>query len=267
MFELAKKEFLTAKEALDTTKKTKAEVKAMLEERRKQDEEELLKPVLAQESQDEKQRAEKRLALLMELKKEIEDFLKSSDLCQEKTKRIIEDFVFVSGIGEEFPAEIKESAQSLIGHFLKSEDLESVVTLLKARSGSLFKETEWAEKRQKYIDYLSADPKPEIKDSAKYILAYGEYAQDIAKLFELCGRLDRAEAPKDFVGVYYSEETALLLAMAAIGEFGKVAQHIYYVPPYGTEDNDRESLEYCHDKAYGEMEASVSSEKQEKQPE
>ena len=85
-------------------------------------------------------------------------------------------------------------------------------------------------------------------------MGYGEYVEDIVKLFEVCGRMDRRVAPKDFKGVYYSEKTALLMAMGALDEFGDVAKHLYYVPPFGTQDSDRETLVYYHNKGYFEEE-------------
>jgi len=147
-------------------------------------------------------------------------------------------------------------------------DIESAVTFLKARCGTLFKESELLERRQQYIEYLAQNPSPEVEQNSKYILNYGEYIEDIVKLFEVCGRLDKKSAPKGFEGIYYSEETALLMAMGALDEFGDVAQHLYYVPPFGTQDSDRETLVYYHNKGYSEGEkaerkqAETSSEKQ-----
>ena len=35
-----------------------------------------------------------------------------------------------------------------------------------------------------------------------------------------------------------------------LDEFGDVARHLYYVPPFGTQDNDRETLVYYHNQGY-----------------
>ena len=38
--------------------------------------------------------------------------------------------------------------------------------------------------------------------------------------------------------------------MGALDEFGDVAKHLYYVPPFGTQDSDRETFVYYHNKGY-----------------
>jgi hypothetical protein len=154
------------------------------------------------------------------------------------------------------PFDLKKPAQPLYDYFLSEGDIESAVTFLKARCGSLFKEDEFAERRQKYIEYLAENPTPVVEQNSKYIMGYGEYIEDIVKLFEVCGKADKKAAPKDFEGIFYSEETALLMAMGALDEFGDVAKHLYYVPPFGTQDSDRETLVYYHNKGYTEGEMS-----------
>ena len=255
MFERAKRQFLKSQFDLNKTKKTKKEVEEMLQERRKQDEKTYLMPVLEKEKEDTKTRDEKKQHLLMVLKEELEKFVKSAEAQEDldEAKRLLEAIVFAVSIDKKFPETIKESARALFYYFLKIEDIESAVTFLKARSGSLFKEQEYLEKREKYIEYLSQNSAPEVSQESKYILNYGEYREDILRLLELCGKRDKRSAPKGFKGVYYSEESALLVAMGAIGEFGELAYHIYYVPPFGTQDCDRETLEYWHDKGFEEF--------------
>ena len=248
MFKEIKKQYLKSQEDLDKTRQDKKQTKEFLEARRKKDEEEFLKPVLDKESEEKKVLETKKKALLSELEKELETFKKSQS--PEMADAILEAFVFVSSIDKKMPESLKDKAQPLYEYFLGKADIESAVTFLKARCGTLFKEDEIAERRQKYIEYLAENPTPVVEQNSKYIMGYGEYVEDIVKLFEVCGKLDRKAAPKGFEGIYYSEETALLMAMGALDEFGDVAKHLYYVPPFGTQDNDRETLIYYHNQGY-----------------
>ena len=52
------------------------------------------------------------------------------------------------------------------------------------------------------------------------------------------------------------------MAMGALDEFGDVAKHLYYVPPFGTQDSDRETLVYYHNKGY--EESGMGTQKEEK---
>ena len=260
MFKEIKKQYLKSQEDLEKTREDKKLTKEFLEERRKKDEEEFLAPVLKQESDRKKVVAEMRKTLLAELKKELDAFSKSQS--KEMADALLDAFVFVSSLDKVMPFDLKKPAQPLYDYFLSEGDIESAVTFLKARCGSLFKEDEFAERRQKYIEYLAENPTPVVEQNSKYIMGYGEYIEDIVKLFEICGRLDKKSAPKEFEGIFYSEETALLMAMGALDEFGDVAKHLYYVPPFGTQDSDRETLVYYHNKGY--EEAGKGTQKEEK---
>lgn len=252
MFKEIKKQYLLSVEDLDKTKQEKKAVKAMLEEKRKKDEEEFLEPVLKQESERKKVLEDKKKALLVELSKGLQAFSKSQT--KQVADELLESFVFVSSIDGKMPQALKETSKPLYDYFLGEGDIESAVTFLKARCGTLFTEDELVERRQKYIEYLAENPEPVVEQNSKYIMGYGEYIEDIVKLFEVCGKLDKKSAPKDFEGIYYSTESALLMAMGALDEFGDVAKHLYYVPPFGTQDSDRETLVYYHNKGYIEAE-------------
>lgn len=260
MFKEIKKQYLKSQEDLDKTREDKKATKEFLEERRKKDEEEFLKPVLDKESEEKKVLESQKKALLAELAKELESFKKSQS--PEMASALLDAFVFVSSIDKKMPESLKDKSQPLYEYFLGVADIESAVTFLKARVGTLFKESELVERRQKYIEYLAENTTPVVETNSKYIMGYGEYIEDIVKLFEVCGKLDRQSAPKGFEGIYYSEETALLMAMGALDEFGDVAKHLYYVPPFGTQDSDRETLVYYHNKGY--EESGMGTQKEEK---
>ena len=252
MFKEMKKQYLKSQEDLLKTKEDKKHTKEFLEERRKKDEEEFLKPILNKESEEKKAVSEKKKTLLTELAKELEEFSKFPK--KEQAGELLDAVVFVSSFDKVMTDSLKKPSKPLYDYFLGVGDIESAVTFLKARCGSLFKEDELAPRRQKYIEYLAENPTPVVEQNSKYILNYGEYIEDIVKLFEVCGRLDKKASPKDYEGIFYSEETALLIAMGALDEFGDVAQHLYYVPPFGTQDSDRETLVYYHTKGYTECE-------------
>ena len=252
MFKELKEQYLKSQEDLEKTKQEKQATKEFLEERKKQDEEQFLSPILKKESEDKKAVAEIKKALLAELAKELDVFSKSQK--KDVADKILEAVVFVSSIDKIMPASLKKQAQPLYDYFLSEGDIESAVTFLKARCGTLFKEDELVERRQKYIEYLAENPTPVVEQNSKYIMGYGEYVEDIVKLFEVCGKLDKKAAPKDYEGIFYSEESALLMVMGALDEFGDVAKHLYYVPPFGTQDSDRETLVYYHNKGYKESE-------------
>lgn len=258
MFKEIKEQYLKSQEDLEKTKQEKQKTKEFLEERRRIDEGIYLEPVLKQESEDKKSLAEKKKALLLELSKELEEFAKSPKT--EVASALLEAVVFVSSIDEKLPESLKKPSKPLYDYFLGVGDIESAVTFLKARCGTLFKEAELLERRQQYIEYLAQNPSPVVEQNSKYILGYGEYIEDIVKLFEVCGKIDRKAAPKGFEGIYYSEETALLMAMGALDEFGDVAKHLYYVPPFGTQDSDRETLVYYHNKGYEEAGKGIQKE-------
>ena len=252
MFKEIKRQYLLSVDELDKTEQEKVSIKAMLDERRKKDEEEFLSPVLRQESERKKCLSEKKKTLLEELSNELQEFSKIQT--KEGADELLEAFVFVSSIDGKMHQTLKDSSKPLYDYFLSVGDIDSAVTFLKARCGSLFIEDELVERRQKYIEYLSENAEPVVEQNSKYILGYGEYIEDIIKLFEVCGRIDKKSAPEDFEGIYYSAETALLMAMGALDEFGDVARHLYYVPPFGTQDSDRETLVYYHNKGYQEAE-------------
>ena len=253
MFKEIKEQYLKEQEDLKRIKSEKKAVKEFLEERRKKDEEMYLNEILIQAEENKKSLESKKKVLLRELSQELEEFSKMPK--KEKASELLEALVFASSIDKKMPESLKKVSKSLYDYFLAEGDIDSAVTFLKARCGSLFKEDELVSRREEYIRYLEVNPNPEVEKNSRYIIGYGEYVEDIVRLFEVCGRLDRESAPKDFKGIYYSEKTALLLVMGALDEFGDVLQHLYYVPPFGTQDCDRETLMCHHNKGYMENES------------
>ena len=171
MFKEIKKQYLKSQEDLDKTREDKKATKEFLEERRRKDEEEFLKPILDKESEEKKVLESQKKALLAELAKELESFKKSQS--PEMSSALLDAFVFVSSIDKKMPESLKDKSQPLYEYFLGVADIESAVTFLKARVGTLFKESELVERRQKYIEYLAENTTPVVETNSKYIMGYG----------------------------------------------------------------------------------------------
>ncbi len=191
---------------------------------------------------------------------ELDAFAKGEDTLT--PLELLKEYMYEKSLDGDDSDIVDEKAQCLFKHFLKTEDVLSASTFLKCRSGSEFT-TKYDEQREMYLEHMAKHPQP-LKSSevdcidTDCIMGYGEYKDDIVKLFRVCGQIDFKTKPKGHKGIYYSETTKQLLARASIGEFGKVCRHVYYDMPYGFGicDSDRRMLMDAHDRGY-EIEQSV----------
>ena len=243
-------------------KSTKSKTVEMLEEMKKQNEIKYLHPIIEEEKEKNNLLKLSQKEYIKILCEEFDRF--SQQKSADKAKQLLDEYMFVTSLDKDIAKTINDKTHCLYEYFLKQEDIESAVTFLIYRSGSVFDSEKYDSKREKYFEHMKNNPVPSYHEYSKYILNYGDYREDIIRLFELCGRLDYRTKPTKMKKVYYSDQTKMLLAMGSIGEFGSMAYHIYYCPPFGTEDCDRETLMHWHDNAYKELE-SGKAELQEKE--
>ena len=251
---------------LDEIKQEKITTMEFLESRRIQDEDTYLKPIL---KKFEKQNQIMSVGLTEYKEALIEAFCAfEAGLGTLSAQDLLKEYMYCKHILKDVSKSVDKPAECLFEYFLKTEDILSASTFLKCRSGSEFTD-EFDEHLEKYLIHITQHPEP-LKSSevdcidTECITGYGEYYDDIIKLFKVCGQIDFKTKPEGYKKNYYSEQTKELIARASIGEFGKLCHHLYYDMPYGFGicDSDRRTLMWAHDKGY---EVAQSIEKLEKE--
>lgn len=187
---------------------------------------------------------------------ELDAFAKGEDTLT--PLELLKEYMYEKSLDGAYSDVVDEKAYCLFKYFLKHEKVLSASTFLKCRSGSEFT-TKFDEQRKMYLEHMAKHPQP-LKSSevdcvdTDCILGYGEYKDDIIKLFRVCGQIDFKTKPEGYKGIYYSEQTKELIARGSIGKFGKLCHHRYYDDtPYGFGicDSDRRILMAAHDMGYG----------------
>ena len=237
------------KQQLSDAETSKKKTLEFLDRKRKQDEITYLHPISQKVEDSKKQLSKSKIEYTQMLIKQLEAFAKKESSLT--ASQLLKEYIYYKSLDSECLDIVDKKAQCLFDHFLQTCDIISASAFLKCRCGSKFSH-KFDEQRERYLEHIDKHPIPIKSPQADCITGYGEYKDDIIKLFKVCGQIDFKLKPQDYEGVYYSEQTKKLMAQASIGEFGKLCHHVYYDMPYGFGvcDSDRKMLIVAHSKGY-----------------